>query len=252
MICLWSGFSLNKVPREARTFQLHGQSSGCQMKPDHRDPSQSLVLLIFRTSVAQSTEILAMNKICRETRRVKERAIRLRIYVETEYEGCQTWSTLARPVFACGLYLKRERALSAGITSDSFRVSGANLAASPRFREKRVTWSVTESTSLFNYRAQWGLWMTNTDWKRWHFSASTVSANLLKCHSFRADCEDTSRFVPKKMCIFYKSYMSLFPLISKIDVINILFENEQTSKQKRSYATDHTSRRTRRAWGLRW
>lgn len=50
MIGLWSGFSLNKVLRQARTVQLHGQSSGCQMKrSDHRDPSLSLVLLIFRT-----------------------------------------------------------------------------------------------------------------------------------------------------------------------------------------------------------
>ncbi len=138
-------------PEAACTVQLHAQSSGCQMKlSDHRDPSQSLVL----DSVAQSTEILAINKICRETRRVKERAILLRIFVEAEYEGCQTWSTLARPVFACGLCPKRERALSAGITSDRFRFGGANLAASPRFREKRVTRSVTKSSSLFNYRAR--------------------------------------------------------------------------------------------------
>lgn len=70
------------------------------------------------------------------------------------------------------VYTWRETALSVGMTSDSFRVRGANLAASPRFREERVTWSVTESTSLFNYRAQRGPWMTNTDWKRCHFSAS--------------------------------------------------------------------------------
>lgn len=108
-----------------------------------------------------------MNKICHETRRVKERAILLRICMEAEYEGCQTWSTLARPMFACGLYPKRERALSAGITSDRFRVGGANLATSPRFREKRVTWSVIKSTSLFNYRAWWGAATRATKWQTW-------------------------------------------------------------------------------------
>lgn len=172
MIGLWSGFSLNKVPRQARTVQLHGQSSGCQTKrSDHRDPSQSLVLLIFRTRWHNRQRFWLWIKY----------AVRLGGWKRERSAYEFAWKRSMKDVkpdprwqgqCLSVVYTWRETALSVGMTSDSFRVGGANLAASPRFREERVTWSVTESTSLFNYRAQRGPWMTNTDWKRCHFSAS--------------------------------------------------------------------------------
>lgn len=66
------------------------------------------MLLILRTQLHKQ-QILPLNKKCGETRRVKKRAIFLRMSVEEEYEGYQTRTMLASLVFACGLYPRRER-----------------------------------------------------------------------------------------------------------------------------------------------